>query len=196
LTPIDPIALATVIAGILDDLRIRYVIGGSVAASIYGEPRSTLDLDMMIDADEEKVEALVARLRRDFYVNRDDAVEAARLHSSFSAVEVATSMKVDFFLAEKDSFAQEQMARRRPVRIASVAPLHFYAPEDLIIRKLMWYRAGGEQSQRQWRDVAGIMRTSGEQIDFDYLREAAAKVGVTDLLLRLEKEEHAQPAQE
>jgi hypothetical protein len=177
-----------VIAGILDDLRIRYVIGGSVAASIYGEPRSTLDLDMMIDADEEQVEALVARLPDEFFVDRDDAVEAVRLRSSFSVVQVATSMKVDFFLAERDSFAQEQMARRRPVRIASGAPLHFYAPEDLIIRKLMWYRAGGEQSQRQWRDVAGILRTSREQIDFDYLRQAAAKVAVVDLLERLEKE--------
>jgi hypothetical protein len=154
---------------------------------MYGEPRSTLDLDMMIDADEKKVAGLVERLRHEFYVDRDDALEAARRRTSFSAVQMATSMKIDFFLTERESFANEQMARRR-----EIAHLHFYAPEDLIVRKLMWYRAGGEQSERQWRDVAGILRVSKEQIDFDYLRQAAAKVAVADLLERLENELRSQ----
>jgi hypothetical protein len=152
-----------------------------VASSIYGEPRTTLDLDMMIDADEKQVLELVARLHDEFYVDRDDALEAVRRRTSFSAVEMATSMKIDFFLAEKEAFAKEQIARRRQIE-----RLHFYAPEDLIVRKLMSYRAGGEQSERQWRDVAGVLRVSKEQIDFDYLRQAAAKVAVADLLERLE----------
>jgi hypothetical protein len=187
LTPIDPIALATAVAKFLDELRIPYVIGGSVASSLYGEPRSTLDLDMMIDADEKQVAELVARLRDEFYVDRDDALEAARQRTSFSAIQTATSMKIDFFLTENEPFAQKQMSRRR-----QIAHLHFYAPEDLIVRKLMWYRTGGEQSERQWRDVAGILRVSKEQIDFGYLRQAAAKVTVADLLARLENELRSQ----
>jgi hypothetical protein len=153
---------------------------------MYGEPRSTLDLDMMIDADEKKVAGLVERLRDEFYVDRDDALEAARQRTSFSAIQTATSMKIDFFLTERESFAKEQMTRRH-----QIADLHFYAPEDLIVRKLM-YRAGGEHSERQWRDVAGILRVSKEQIDFDYLRQAAAKVKVAYVLERLENELRSQ----
>jgi len=185
LSPADPIALAALIVRILDELRIPYVIGGSVAASIYGEPRTTLDVDIMIDAEEKQVAALIDRLENDFHVDRDDAVEAARQRSSFSAVHIDTTMKVDFFMTERGSFASQQIARGRKIRIAG-NELRFYSPEDILIRKLMCYRSGGEQSDRQWRDVVGVMRTS--KVDMMYLRSAAGQVGVTDLLERVEKE--------
>lgn len=184
MTPADPIALARRIAAVLEHLDILYVIGGSVAASLYGEPRSTLDLDVMIRATEEQVTALVDALREDFFVNDEEAIGAVRHTSSFNAIEFASSMKVDFFIAENEQFARDQLARRRSVTIGAGSPLHFYAPEDLIVRKLLWYRAGGEQSERQWRDVLGILRISGQRLDMDSLRDAAKERRVEDLLGR------------
>jgi hypothetical protein len=108
--------LAVVIGRLLDELSIRYVIGGSVAASLYGEPRSTLDLDVMIEADEGGVIALAETLHGDFFVDRDDAAAAARTATSFSAIHLATSLKVDFFLAEKAPFAREQRLVAAPLR--------------------------------------------------------------------------------
>lgn len=129
MTPIDPIAIAADVAAILEDLGIRYVIGGSVASSVMGEPRSTLDLDLMIEAGEPLVRSLVARLSETFYVDEQDAVESFGRGSSFNAIHFATSIKVDFFPAEP--FATRQLARRQRVVVRSdLRPLYFYAPED------------------------------------------------------------------
>src|SRR5687768_17365938 len=86
MTPADPFALATLVAGVLEKIGLRYVIGGSVAASIYGEPRSTLDLAVMIVADTESVRRLVQQLGSDFYVDEADAIEAVRNGGSFNAM--------------------------------------------------------------------------------------------------------------
>lgn len=183
MTPANPITIATAIATILDSLKILYVIGGSVAASIYGEPRSTLDIDVMIDAAEGQVRQLVEKLRADFYVDEEAALDALRHHLSFNAIHFESSTRVDFFFPEPQPFVRKQFERRRLMPIVTGGVnLSFYAPEDLIVRKLLWYRAGGEQSERQWRDVLGILRMSA--LDSEYLRAAAKDAGVFDLLNR------------
>ncbi len=182
MTPIDPIAIAADIAAILEDLGIRYVIGGSVASSVMGEPRSTLDLDLMVEADEPLLRRLVARLKETYYVDEEDAVESFGCGSSFNAIHFATSTKIDFFPTEP--FAAQQLARRRSIVVRSgMRPLYFYAPEDLIVRKLMWFRAGAESSTRQWRDVLGLLKTVGRSVDWAYMRSAAEDRSVIDLLL-------------
>jgi hypothetical protein len=179
---IDPISIAVHIAGILEELGIRYVIGGSVASSVLGEPRSTLDLDLMVEIDERSARLLVVRLQPDFYAEEEDAIDAVRRGSSFNAIHYATSMKVDFFPAEP--FAKRQLDRRRALQVRSDAPLlYFYSAEDLIVRKLMWFRGGGETAIRQWRDVVGILKAAGSTLDRDYLRTAAEERGVDDLLM-------------
>jgi hypothetical protein len=185
MTPVDPLALAARITRILAEMGIRYVIGGSVASSLIGEPRSTLDLDIMIEVDEGTARALAARLKEDFYVDDDDAADAVRFRSSFNAIEYATSMKVDFFPAEPTSFARGQLDRRRAMTLpAHDATVYVYAPEDLAVRKLMWFRLGGGVSDRQWRDVVGILKIGTARLDFDLLRRSAEEAGVSELLDR------------
>lgn len=183
MTPADPSVLASLVARILDKAGLRYVIGGSVAASIYGEPRSTLDLDIMIEADEQSVRALVIQLAGEFHVDEQAAVDAVRQRGTFNAIHLASAMKVDFFIAEDDARTREQLDRRRAVD-AGGQRLLFYAPEDIVIRKLLWFRMGGEQSERQWRDVIGILRLSGRSMDRAYLKRSAAEFAVDDLLKR------------
>lgn len=181
MTPVDPLVIAAVVGEMLERLQIPYVIGGSVASSVLGEPRSTLDLDVMIDATEEDVHRLVETLSPDFYVDEEDAVEAVRLLRSFNAIHFGSALKVDFFPAEP--LGREQIARRRAIETRpNTAPLYFYSPEDLIIRKLLWYRAGGESSSRQWRDVVSLLKTA--PIDGEVLLSRAKEQHVEELLLR------------
>lgn len=183
MSPGDPLSLATSIAVILERLEIRYVIGGSVACSIWGEPRTTIDLDLMIETGEEAARHLAQALVKEYYVDEDSAAFAAREQGSFNAIHYDTSMKVDFFVAEQGELARKQLERRRAIGIGN-STLHFYAPEDLIVRKLMWFRLGEGQSERQWRDVIGVLRVSGHLLDRDYLVRAAEEAGVAGLLER------------
>ena len=167
----------------LTSLGIRYVIGGSVAATIYGEPRATLDLDVVIEADGSTALKLVERLRAEFYVEEEDALQAVRYGTSFNAIHYDAGLKIDFFIAEKSAKVREQFNRARVVELAE-GPASFYSPEDVVVWKLKWYRMGGEESDRQWRDIIGILRLAQEPLDDAYLDRMAAAFEVTDLLVR------------
>lgn len=183
MSPADPLSTAAWLAGVLEKLGIRYLVGGSVASSIWGEPRSTMDLDVMIDADLDAVTRLVTSLEDEFYVDQNDARAAVAHRSSFNAIHLGSSLKIDFFVAHDAQLERNQFERRRPVALPA-GTVDFYAPEDLIVRKLIWFRDGNEQSDRQWRDVLGILRVSGHRIDHTYLHRAALQAGVAKLLER------------
>lgn len=187
MSPGDPLAIARVVGAILDRLEIRYVIGGSVASSVWGEPRTTVDIDLMIDGSAEGVAGLVNALENTFYVDREAALEAHGRRGSFNAIHFDSSMKVGFFMSERNEIANTQLERRRALEISG-ATLYFYTPEDLVVRKMMWFRSGGEQSERQWRDILGILRTSAQRLDQAYLQSASEKAGTADLLERAESE--------
>ena len=181
MTPLDPLSVAAHLAAILDRLNIRYVIGGSVASSIVGEPRSTLDLDVMIDASREDVGRLACALAGDFYIDEADAVESVERSSSFNAIHLGSSLKVDFFPAEE--LGRQQIARRKAMVVRDGLPaLYFYSAEDLIIRKLLWFRKGGESSERQWRDIVSILKNS--PVDAEQLRGSARAQDLEELLSR------------
>lgn len=192
MSPGDPLTLATAVAAVLDRLGIRYVIGGSVASSIWGEPRTTIDLDLMIEADEEVARLLARALHDDYYVDEQSAVTAAEQEGSFNAVHFETSMKIDFFIAEQGEISKSQLRHRRAIEIGG-STLYFYAPEDLIVRKLMWFRLGGGQSERQWRDIVGVLRVSRPLLDREYLAAAASQAGVAELLERAEDDTDGAP---
>jgi hypothetical protein len=179
-TPIDPLAVAVQVARILEQLRIPYVIGGSVASSLLGRPRSTLDLDIMIDAQEDDIRRLARALLSDFYVDEEDAAAASKSSVSFNAIHLQTSLKVDFFPAEE--LGREQIARRQAITVPGLSPLYFYSAEDLIIRKLLWFRQGGESSALQWLDVVSILKTT--RLDTGRLVRFAREQKIEELLLR------------
>src|ERR1700739_2277229 len=98
MTPADPVAVAVIVAAILDQLGIRYVIGGPGASSLMGEPRSTLDLDFLSDCRAYSVRSLVARLKSDFYGDESEALRAVANESTLNAIHLSSSLKVDFFI--------------------------------------------------------------------------------------------------
>lgn len=183
----EALLVAADVAGHLRHLGVEYLIAGSLASSMHGEPRATLDIDLVVALDRERVRAFAERLQSAYYVDAETAREAVEHGTSFNAVHLATAIKVDFFVAGADPFEHERLRRRVGRRIADDPPivLDFDSPEYTVVRKLEWFRRGGEISERQWRDVEHIVRMRGAQLDHDRMRLWADRLHVGDLLSRL-----------
>ena len=182
----DPIEIALRVAEILEAHEIRYVVGGSVASSMSGEPRSTLDVDLVVELNEGKIDGIAAALGADFYVDAEAIRRAVREKSSANLIHLATSIKVDLFVMGGSPVDAVQMDRRQRVRVSADPDgyLYVYTPEDILLQKLRWYRMGGEASDRQWRDVLGIVMVQGDRLDLQYLRSSAEHLEVSELLER------------
>lgn len=185
--PVDPIAVAIAVSRILDSLDILHTVGGSIAGSFAGEPRSTVDIDIVAAIHESQVDRLAAHLRSDFYVDAAALHRAVRERGTTNLIHQPTQLKVDLFVAGGTPLDGQQLERRQEVILAS-GRLHIHPPEDILLQKLHWYRKGGGMSDRQWRDILGIVRVQGRRLDLAYLDTAAPVLGVQDLLQRALRE--------
>jgi hypothetical protein len=186
----DPLVVVVKVAQIFDDLGIPYVVGGSLASSMYGIPRATQDVDLMAAINLDHVDRLVAAFEPDFYVAAELILDAIRRHESFNVIHLATMFKADIFIAPQDEWSYEEMNRARTEIVAPETPLavRFSSPEDTILHKLRWYKLGGNTSDRQWTDIIGVLRVQGESLDFSYLERWAFFLNLKDLLERARSE--------
>jgi hypothetical protein len=186
----DPIAVSLLVAEALEACDVRYLVGGSLASAISGEPRSTLDVDMVVALTEADIDRFVSALGKDFHADPESLRRAVREKSSANLIHLGTSTKVDLFVMGGTPLDEEQMGRRQRVRVGSDPDryLHVYTAEDILLQKLRWYRLGEESSDRQWRDVLGIMLAQGSGMDEAYLDRGAARFDVRDLLDRARSE--------
>lgn len=182
----EPVAVAVKVARHLDASGVAYVIGGSFASSLHGEPRSTNDIDLVADLDPQSAGAFADALGPEFYVDRTVAIGAAEVGGSFNIVHIETAVKVDVFVGGTDPLDRARLDRRQLAAVGSAenrALLFVDTPEDVVLRKLEWYRRGGESSERQWRDVVGVLSVH-DRLDDAYLDAWARRLGVADLLER------------
>lgn len=170
----------------LEHIGIPYAVGGSLASSLHGVMRSTLDVDIVTDMRLEHIEPLVAALSKEFYADDEMMRDAIEHHSSFNLIHYETAFKVDIFIRKSRAFDQMQLERRRKSVIATDPDQSVYvtSPEDTILAKLEWYRLGGEVSEQQWRDILGVLKTRKGDLDLDYLRKWANELKVAGLLER------------
>ncbi len=179
------------VARAFDALGAPWAIGGSVASSSYGEPRSTNDVDVITVLDEGGARALTELLGADFYADAAMAAEAARARRSFNVIDTRSFIKVDVFLPPPGPLGSGQLDRRRLVDVVQGAPaLPVLSAEDVVLQKLRWYALTGESSERQWRDVIGVLRNVGTRIDTAYLD--TVEIGALRSLLVRARAEAAQ----
>ncbi len=182
----DPLRVALAVTGILERLGVPYVTAGSFASSVHGEPRSTDDVDIVAELRPAHVAALVNALGREWYVSEETVRDAVARATSFNAVHLASGVKVDLFVVGADPFDAHRVATGRSVRVADEpgAVLRVDTAEHTVLRKLEWFRRGGETSERQWRDVVGVLRAQGNRLDRRELAAWTERLGVEDLLGR------------
>lgn len=177
--PLDHVAA---LGNAFDDLGVPWVLGGSLASSLLGEPRSTNDVDIAVRVAPAGVEPLVARVDGDYLAPLEALTDAARRHDWFNLLHHRSSFKVDLFFLGDVDLDQLQIERRQLVEVPGLErPIWVTSPEDVLLRKLWWYQFGGV-SDRQWNDVLSVLRVQRARLDVETLRADADRNGLRALL--------------
>jgi hypothetical protein len=147
----EPIAVVAEVAAALERLRVPHAIVGSLASSMHGIPRATQDADIVAELETRHAVPLHGALRDRFYLEREVIEEAVRRRDSFNVIHTRTMFKVDVFVSDRSPWALSEIARAAPFEVGppGAPPLRFAAPEDVLLHKLLWFRDGGEVSDRQ-----------------------------------------------
>jgi hypothetical protein len=181
---VSPLDVALAVARALDHIQVGYFLGGSMASSFQGQPRLTNDLDFVVLLRVADVARLKAALGPDFEVDEQALEDAARRKSSWNIFHLPTVTRVDLFVVKDGEYDAEEFLRRRPWEVAPGQRLVLKSPEDSVLRKLLWFREGGESSSQQFRDVVEVLRVQGAALDAAYLRRWARTLGIEALLQR------------
>jgi len=182
----EPIEVTIKVTHVLESLGIPYLIGGSLASTLYGMVRTTQDSDIVAEMRLKHLEPFVLALQDEFYMDDEMIAESIQRHSSFNMIHRESMFKVDVFIPRPRPFLQSQLVRaqNQTFLFESEISAKFASPEDIILAKLEWYRLGGDVSERQWRDVLGVLKTRAGELDLDYVRKWANELKVSDLLER------------
>jgi len=178
---IDPRHLLINIARILKQLKIPYIITGGMAVLIWGRPRFTADIDIVVELkkkDIDNLEKALIALGNAGYIDKGAIREALETKGEFNFIDGETGVKVDFWVLRDDPFDFSRLKRRIAKSILGER-VYFTSPEDLILIKLRWYQEF--QSSRQIEDVESILRISGKKLDMQYLKHWAKKLGVLEI---------------
>jgi hypothetical protein len=182
----EPLEVTIKVTEVFEKLSVPYLIGGSLASALYGMVRTTQDADIVAELRPEHLQPFVSALQDEFYVDDEMIAAAIQHNSSFNIIHHEAMFKVDVFIPRPRPFLESQLARaqRQTFAFESEVSAKFASPEDTILSKLEWYRMGGEVSERQWRDILGVLKTRAGDLDLDYLRRWADELKVSDLLAK------------
>lgn len=178
MTLFEPIEVALRVALLLDGLGIEFLVGGSVASSLHGVPRSTHDVDFVARVRRGDVDRIVRAFQAHYYIAREAVAEAVSHQSCFNLIDNKTMMKVDIFVASDDEFSRDEF-KGLEWKAAGPGKLPVARPEHIVVEKLRWNKAGGGSSERQWNDVIGVLRVQASNLDLSRMRSMASLVGVT-----------------
>jgi hypothetical protein len=166
----------------LERAAVPYMVTGSIASTYHGEARATRDLDIVIDPSPAALDRLVADLiAAGFYVDAEAARSAFETRTEFNAIGPDAS-KIDFIIRRNRPFSLEEFGRRRPADLLGT-PGYIATVEDMIVAKLEW--AAATDSERQLRDVAGMLAVGGDEVDRDYIVRWVEALGLREVWRRV-----------
>lgn len=164
---------------VLETRSIPYLVVGSFASAAYGEARYTYGIDIVLELTEAQLPAFLAAFPGDaFYLSAEAALQAIRERFQFNIIHSESGNKIDFMLTRSDEWGRTQMARRRRALLLHDREGYLAAPEDVILGKLWYFNEGG--SDRQLRDIASMLRVTGDQIDRADIESWARKLGLEE----------------
>lgn len=180
----DSIALAGELHQLLESIHISYYVSGGVASSIHGEARSTRDLDLVIQIQVSQVELLVRTLETVGFYCFAGAVEEIKQERerTLNITHTETIANADLIVMDNSPFAISQMSRKKLLNLEGMPRFWIASPEDIIVQKLLWGKASS--SEKQWRDVLGILKLQAGNLDYGYLTEWAERLELLDALER------------
>lgn len=182
MTLAEPLRVTLEVTSVLEKMGVRYLVGGSLASSAHGIPRSTQDVDLVAELPGSVVDAFVAQLSARFYVDKDMILDAIRRRASFNLIHLETMFKVDVFVSDRSELLLEEMDRRERLEVGDPPhAVYVCSAEDIVVQKLDWFERGGRVSERQWNDLLGVLRTRLD-LDVSYMRRWAVVLGVESLL--------------
>lgn len=162
----------------LEGAGVPYMLTGSYASSLHSVPRATRDIDIVIFPDRDQLTSFIHSLPPDrYHADLEDAMDALKRRSQFNVIDHATGWKVDFIIPAFDEFHIEEFARRKAVDVEGLQ-LWIVSPEDIVLAKLLWAKAG--ESERQIEDAATVLRIQGSKLDVAYLESWARKLQIEE----------------
>jgi hypothetical protein len=184
MAPPDILNALTPVTKAFDQLSIQYYIGGSVASSIYGMARATMDVDIVADIREFHIARLKQLLEEEYYIDEDMIKGAINSSSSFNLIHFETAFKIDIFIYKDEPYQRNAIERKVKDKFDEELDFEYYfsAPEDIIIAKLQWFLQGNKVSERQWLDIIGVIKVQAQNLEISYLKSWSKKLGLYELL--------------
>jgi len=179
---VTPLEVALAVARAFEKVGVDYFLGGSMASSVQGQPRLTNDLDFVALLRAAHIGPIKAALGPDFEVDEVALLEAVQRKGSWNIFHLPTVTRVDLFIVKDGEYDAEELMRRQRWEVLPGQSLMMKSPEDSVLRKLLWYQAGGGASAQQLRDVVEILRVQGARLSEGYLTSWARKLGISPLL--------------
>lgn len=165
---------------VFERLNVPYFVTGSMATIFYGEPRMTNDIDIVADLRSAHVESFCAAFaEEEYYLSKDAVRHAINARGQFNIIHPSSGLKVDVMIPSHTPFDRSRFSRVARVRLAADFEADFSSPEDVIIKKMEFYRDG--RSDKHLRDIAGVLKISGDRIDRAYIDGWAKRLGVQDI---------------
>lgn len=184
---VEQLELLGRVVGTLERLDIPFLVTGSIASIFYGEPRFTNDIDIVADISNEHIPGLLEAFPLgDFYLAEESVRRAVAKRGQFNVIHPRSGLKIDIMIPVGDDFDASRFSRARQVQAAPDLTASFASPEDVIVKKLEYFREGG--SEKHLRDIAGILAIGGEEIDLRYIAHWAGKRGLLKIWERIPRE--------
>lgn len=184
----EPTTLLRLVGERLDRIGCARFVTGSVASTVYGEPRFTNDIDIVVRMNEREARLFVNSFSGDeWYVSPEAAVDAARRRGMFNVIHIPSGLKADIIVARDSAHDAVRFARVRRLEMPDGRVEPFASPEDVILKKLEFFKEGG--SSKHLRDIESMLAVQGaESLDWRYLEDWSARLGVLSQLARLRPE--------